>query len=417
MGGSPGALAVDSAPGRNDVLFCSQGKVNFINGDTLTLGPGWLDAPSWETPRFVYDRVHHQAYLLTTRTVWATPNDAWEELRVYTIAARTFVTGAFSVNAPHNTDPQNLADPHYDIEGVAFKQPMSEGNHAGRLIVDNPWGGNVDIVDFDAAGSAPARRQRRSYRAPLSGFSRQDNPGNSLALESRHQTLPSDDLASTDILYIADVNHPQPETLYALWLAQPPAEPAVTRRGTVALNDFRFTPYMVGGLALADARDLLYVATASQSFANGSIGQVSTAPNTLTRMVQVPGEIQEGPVVADWQDPRKVFVCTNDPNDPLQTLTLRLVYGEAPVASLKLVEGYQRWQLRDMVYDPERSRLYITLRDRVLAIGVNYPPTTTTPTPTATVTPTPGTPTATPRPTATCICPYHARPPLVLKGS
>jgi hypothetical protein len=112
-----------------------------------------------------------------------------------------------------------------------------------------------------------------------------------------------------------------------------------------------------------------------------------------------------------------VFVCTNDPNDPLQTLTLRLVYGEAPVASLKLVEGYQRWQLRDMVYDPERSRLYITLRDRVLAIGVNYPPSTTTPTPTATVTPTPGTPTATPRPTATCICPYHARLPLVLKGS
>ncbi len=376
VGGKPGALAVDSAPGRNDVLFydLTQGQVRILDGDTLTFAPEQIRAPSWEPPRFAYDRTHHLAYLLTTRIHWPTPDAAWHEVMVYTIAARAAVTRSFSINATYNTDPSSLADRFYDFEGWAFKQPLSEGNNAGRLIVDNPWTGKVDIVDLDAAGTAPARLTRIVYRSPLAGPSRRDNPANSLALEPRHHTLTADDLTATDILYIADLNHPQPESLYALWLTQPPAAPAVMQRAEIPLNDFRFSAYMVGGLALADARDVLWVASTSQSFANGSLGQVDTKTNRLAGMIAVPGEIKEGMVSADWRDPQKVFICTCDVNDPSRALYLRLLYGGTPVASLRLADGYNSWDLRDMIYDPDHRRLYIAFRDRVLAVQVNYSP-------------------------------------------
>ena len=259
----------------------------------------------------VYDRCHHQAYVLTTKRVrvWADGHyEWWGKLSVQVISGRSRVA-IFSVNEGYNTDPTDLADDNYAIEGVAFQQPMSEGSNPGRLIVDNPWTGNLDVVDLDAAGSDAARLQRYSYRDPLTSSWRSDNPANSLALEPKHETLGSDDLISTDILYIADKHHPMGSYLHALWLTHPLQDLSVTRREDISLEDqFMFFGGHYGGLAVAEGRDVLYIGCTAMSFEKGFVGKVDTNLNQLSEVLPVLGGVKEGIVLVDWYDSERGFV-------------------------------------------------------------------------------------------------------------
>ena len=108
---------------------------------------------------------------------------------------------------------------------MLIKQPFIEDLNT-RIVVDNTRGGNIDVVDLDLNGIGYHQRHRGSYRNPATSpysFGR----GNSIALETGHETGGSDDLMGRDLIYIADANGPtgpvirdevkQPQTPLLCW--------------------------------------------------------------------------------------------------------------------------------------------------------------------------------------------------------
>ena len=350
--------------------------MRFIDADTLTLSTEEITIPTWEWEGWmVYDNYLHQAYVPATQIRWTTSNVSWKEVQAHVVAGRAYL-GSFSVNDSFNTDPLNPEDPRYTINGLAFKEPFSEGNNPGRLLVDDVSGGNVDVVDLDAAGTGAVRRQRYSYRDSISGAV-QTNQGNSLALETRHETLPSDDLHSTDTLYIADRNREWVDGygyIYAVQLSHPLRDLNASPLPDVDLNDT--WPFMNGlqGIAMAGTRDVLYVASGLQSFDDGYVAEVNTTQNQLAQVVTLT-YADEGFVHVDWYDSRRVFVVTFDGfyNDPHQGLYLHLIYEGAVVDTLRLLDNYDSYgEARGMAFDPYHRRLYLTVGGSVMVFQVNY---------------------------------------------
>ena len=200
VGGRPESIVVDRYVGRNDVIFrdLATAKVRFIDGTTLALASEEIYLPSWGFETWMaYDRYHHQTYALQV-----VRQEGWNEVLVHRVGWRSRLD-SFSVNAGYN-DPVPVDD-RVGVDGLVLKQPMSEGENPGRLIIDNTPRGTIDVVDLNPTGTAAASLQRYSYRDPTAtGW--YCNQGNSLALETRHETLAADDLASTDIVYISDQN-------------------------------------------------------------------------------------------------------------------------------------------------------------------------------------------------------------------
>ena len=368
VGGEPSAIAVDHCGGRNDILVYSGSKVRFIDGDTLTLASEEISIPSWAWEGWIaYDRAHHQAYVLQV-----TLRSGWQELLVHVISGRSHI-GSFSVNEQWN-DP--VPQDSYDLDGLAFKQPGSEGNNPGRLIVDNTRGGTIDVIDLNGAGTEAARIQRYAYRAAIEGTVFL-NSANTLALETQHETLPIDDLATSDLLYISDANHKidgRRGYMRVLSLNHP-----LEALDAVPLPDLDLSgtwPFGNGqkGVATAGSLDRLYVASGLQSFEKGYMGVVDTTDNQLERVVNLLyGDT--GLVHVDWYDPRRVFIATYDGFgswDPDMALYLNLVYDGVVVDRLRLVDGYGTHDLRGMDFDPYLRRLYMTLGSEVFVIQVNY---------------------------------------------
>ncbi|MBC8248563.1 MAG: hypothetical protein H8E90_02695 [Anaerolineales bacterium] len=375
VGGSPDAIVVNCWVGRNDVIFydrSSGGKVRFIDGDTLTLAPEEISLPTREWEGWmVYDKYHHQAYVLSTQLRW-TPYTSWEEVRVHVVAWRSRL-GSFSVNDVYNTDPQNPADKRYGIDGLAFKQPMSEGDNPGRLIIDNTAEGNIDVVDFNTTGTGAARLQRYSYRDPVSSSWWETNLGNSLALETQYETLTVDDLTSTDVLYISDKNHQDDYGLRALQLNHPLQDLNVVPLPDVDLQQGNCGIGGCQGIAMAGSRDILYVASGNQSFESGYVNEVDTTDNQVAQVVNLTyGDLYE--VQVDWYDPKRAFVATFDHyyNDPHQGLYLHLIYDGTVVDTLRVMDNYEEDDLRGMAFDPYHRRLYLTVGSSVMVVQVNY---------------------------------------------
>ncbi len=379
VGGRPDAIVVDCYAGRNDVIFYDRsgyGKVRFIDGDTLTLTADEIALPTdeWEG-WMVYDREHQHTYVLSTQSRGTYPN-TWDEVWVSIIGRRASL-GGFSVNESYNADPQNPADERYAIDGVTFKQPLSEGDNPGRLIIDNTPEGNIDVVDLNATGTDAAQVQRHSYRDPVSSSSWETNLGNTLALETQHETLAVDDLTSTDILYISDKNHESDYGLRVLQLNHPGED-----LGVVALSDVNLDEAKCGiggcqGIALAGPRDILYAATGNQSFETGYVAEVNTTDNQLAQVIELTyGDLYD--VHVDWYDPKRVFVATIDHYgnyDPDDGLYLHLIYDGVVVDTLRLMTGYEdSWEseFRDMAFDPYHRQLYLTVGSSVMVVQVNY---------------------------------------------
>jgi hypothetical protein len=376
VGGSPDAIVVDNWAGRNDVIFYDTsdgGKVRFIDGDTLTLAPEEIAIPTWEWEGWMaYDRYHHQTYVLSTELRWPTPETSWEELAVHIVASRSLL-GSFSVNEVYNRDAETLADAFYGVDGLEYKQPFSEGSTPGRLIIDDTKNGNVDVVDLNATGTDAARLQRHSYRDPTPG-GWSGNLGNSLALETRHETLEIDDLTSTDILYISDKNHSEPGHIRVLSLNHPLEDlvadplPQIDLTSNCGIGGCQ-------GIAVAAARDVLYVASGDQYFDTGYIDQVDTTNSQLVQLVSLTyGDLYS--VHVDWYDSRRAFVASFDHygNDPSQGLYVHLIYDGTVIDTLRLVEDYGEYEapLRGMAFDPYQRRLYLTVGSSVMVVQVNY---------------------------------------------
>jgi hypothetical protein len=303
--------------------------------------------------------------------------NGWKEVLVHRVGWRSHL-GSFSVNAGFN-DPVPVDD-RYGVDGLALKQPMSEGDNPGRLIIDNTARGNIDVVDLNPAGTAAARLQRYSYRDPTAG-GWNCNEGNSLALETRHETLAADDLADTDILYISDQNRKEYGTYVSGYVSvlglnhnHPLQDLNVEALPDVNLREIQPFMSFSHGIATAGSRDILYVACACQSFEHGFLGEVDTTDNQWTRNLDLL-YADEGFVHVDWYDPRRVFVGTFDGfyNDPDQALYLHLIYDGVVVDTLRLVVDYVEYEgLRGMAFDPYLRRLYLTVGTSVMVVEVNY---------------------------------------------
>jgi len=263
------------------------------------------------------------------------------------------------------------------IDGLTFKQPLSEGANPGRLIIHNPKTGNVDVVDLDASGLAVAREQRYSYRDTVEGTVHL-NLGNALALETNHETLARDDLAGVDHLYIADLNYPWPGPFQrgyvrVLRLSHPLEDLGATPLPDVDLNDT--FPFWQGfdGLALAGDRDILYVASGIQDHDDGFVAEVDTTKDQLAQVVNLT-YLDRGFVVVDWYDTNRAFVTTFDSapagGDP--ALYLHLIYNGTVADTLKLKDTHESRDPRGMAFDPHHRRLYLTVGSRVMVVQVNY---------------------------------------------
>jgi len=397
VGGSPSAVVVDSSGESKDAIFYGSGKVRFIDGGTLELAPDELDAATsqWEG-WMAYDRTHGYAYVVTTRRVWESSIESWEELRV-TIIDNRQIKGGFSVNESYNTVPWDLVDLRISVEGLEIKQAKSEGNNPTRLIVDGNYSGLLHVVDLKPDGVDLERIQRANYRPALTIWYRQDNPGNSLALEIKHETLGVDDLATDDLLYIADLNDDENGAddgyITAVRITHPLEDIHLTALPDVDLTgSWPFGSYGLKGIMMAGQEDLLYVSSAQQSFDDGYVGVVNTTNNQVAQVVTM-SYSDQGRVYVNWYDPKMVFVPTFDGfyNDPDQGLYLNLLYNGVEKDRLLLEKNHDEYEsVGGMAYDPYNKRLYLTVGSKVMVVGVNFnqvaPPTTTL-TPTATTKP------------------------------
>lgn len=370
VGGRPSAIVVDCCAGRNDVIFYDSDRVRFIDGDTLTVAPEQIALPTYEWEGWMaYDRSHHQAYVVTTQLHQSSLYPSWKEVEVHVVAGRSLLD-SFSVNAGYNTDPSDPIDTQYLVAGLALKQSSSEGGNPGRLFLDNTSLGNIDVVDLNEDGTAAARLQRASYRGAVSGASELIR-GNSLALETQHETLPTDDLTSTDMLYISDKNHASDYGLRALRLGHPLQDLNAAPLPDIDLQ-FRCGAGGCQGIAMAGPRDVLYVASGDQTFDNGYVDEVDTTDNQLAQALDLTyGDL--GFFAVDPDDARRIFVPTFDGwyNDPHQGLYLHLLYDSAVVDTLRLMDGYDEYEgLRGMAYDPQNRRLYLTVASSVLVVQV-----------------------------------------------
>jgi len=371
VGGQPESIVVDVYDGRNGVIFwdLSDTKVRFLDGDTLTLATEEISLPSWSFDGWLaYDRYHRHTFVLQVVN-----HSSWQEVRVHRLGWRSNL-GSFSVNAGFN-DPAPQDD-NYDVDGLAFEQPMSEGNNPGRLIIDNTPAGNIDVADLNAAGTNAALIQRFSYRDAIVG-AWQTNNGNSLALETQHETLTVDDLTSVDLLYISDKNHSAGYGLLALQLDHPLLDLNAVPLPEVDLQGAKCGIGGCQGVAMAGSRDILYVATGNQSFETGYVDEVNTTNNQLAQVVNLTyGDLYD--VHVDWYDPRRVFVVTIDHygnHDPDDGLYLHLIYDGVVVDTLRLMIGYENsWEskFRDMTFDPYHRRLYLTVGSSIMVVEVNY---------------------------------------------
>lgn len=377
VGGTPQSLAVDSCSPTGDVLVYdrSGGKLRFLNGDTLALRAESLDLPTTAYHSgLIFDPALCRAYLITTRTRWIGSLPPWTEARVHVIANRQ-VIGTFTINEDYNLGLVDPPDGHYDLDGLAVKYSNTEGGNPLRLIVDNTVGGTLDVVDLDAAGGQAALRQRFSYRAALEG-SWQTHPGNSLALETRHETLAADDLTTTDRLYISDANHEFNNGygwVRVLSIGHPLEPLNATLLPEIDLN--ATFPFGNGlqGLALGEAADQLYIASGAESFTNGFLGRIRTTGGALqtTQLTYA----DTGSVYADPRNGLRAFVGSYDMlflNDPDKGLYLSLVVDGEVAGFVRLATNYDEHNgLRGMAFDPLRQRLYLAAKDGVMVVDVN----------------------------------------------
>jgi hypothetical protein len=379
--GEPQAIVVSCAglhcSREYDVIFfdAAGDSLRFIDGETgaLTANEISLLHDSGFDSFLEYDRYHRQAYITGDDEKcndWGF--ECWRRMWLYIIAGRARLN-SIVINEEHK-------DFRYDVDGFTLKQPGDEGGNA-RIIIDNTIHGNIDVVDLDAEGLEAMRLGRYSYRAPVAcaddpTCNWKVNEGNSLALETQHETQLDDDLRGSDLLYIGDDNGIYGH-IRTLRISHPGLELSVAPLPDIDLTGVFPCSVGVRGLSVAGPRDILYMPSGCQSFEQGYVGEFDTITNAAD---VVPLTYRDQNFVhVDWYDPKRVFVATSDgfcrgdsPYDPSCGLYLHLIYDGVLVDSLLLMTNYQLGGLKDMAFDPYERVLYLTVEDRVMAVRVNY---------------------------------------------
>lgn len=381
VNGEPQAIVV-SCSGSNcsrehDVIFfdASNDTLRFIDAETGALTAHEISLLHSEFDSFLeYDRYHRQAYITGDDEEcddWGF--NCWRRMWLYIIGGRARLN-SIVINEEHK-------DFRYDVDGFTLKQPRDEGGGQARIIIDNTIHGNIDVVDLDIEGIDPLQLQRYSYRDPVAcaddpSCNWRVNEGNSLAIETQHETLADDNLIGSDILYIGDDNGILGH-IRAIRISHP--GPSLTAAPLPDIDLAGVFPCSVGvrGLSMAGPRDILYMPSGCQSFEHGSVGEFDTTTNAASTVALTYRD--QNFVHVDWYDAKRVFVATSDgfcrgdsPYDPSCGLYLHLIYDGTLVDSLLLMTDYQLGELRDMAFDPHDRLLYLTVEDGVMVVRVNY---------------------------------------------
>ena len=193
--------------------------------------------------------------------------------------------------------------------------------------------------------------------------------GSSVALEAKHETTLTDDLAYNDRLYLMDINTSATRIrTFDVWHG---GAPHVSEKASIDFSGLWPFSNGVQGLFVNGPADQLLVGTALQSFDNGFAASVRTTGWTVETL-HFP-HMDSGFLLADWHDPKRIFVTTFDDfgNDPNRALRLRLLYG-ADMYTLILEAHFDSAPaVRDMAFDPYHRRLYITSEDKIYVVQVN----------------------------------------------
>jgi hypothetical protein len=377
-GGQPDALAIDpcTSPAVLAYYDLSTSNVRFLDTSSLSLLPETLNLPSWNDKKWiVFDRNLCLGYVATTRITGG--SITWQEARLHFLDGRSIVK-TVSVNSSYNTGPSNLQDTYYKIEGLVLKQSGEEGSDPARIVLDNTRTGRIDVVDLTADGMDISRNQRFAYDE-RDLFGGELNFGNSLALDAKHETLASDDMVGVDRLYIADPNHASGTSGRGYIRVVQMGNPLLDLNATLLPEiDLGMTPpyFFQGpqGIAVAGARDRLYVASSSLSFNKGRAVQVNTANGSIAHNIDFDYE-DTGKVLVDWYDPQRVFLATTDEvSNPTPKLYLMLIYDYSVIDTLVVVSSYDKTNspLTEMAFDPVARKLYMGVGGQIYVIQVNY---------------------------------------------
>jgi len=355
--------------------------VRFVDAETLQpVGEGVRVSGFSRVGPLLYDTYHRQVYAFGERDAcddWG--SNCYEQALVYILSHRE-LQEAFPINDAFNTP--HVVDKFYHIEGVTMLPRGARPNVVQTtLVVDGAPNGNLDIIHLQPDGQDAASVQRYSYRDSLCGEDSCNwwsTQGNSLALD--HQQ---------GMLYLAD-NNGSPASVRAFRFT----ETVESEDSPIAVGHEALCWVFLQSVAVAQGRNTLYAPSGCQSFEQGSTVAVDTATgepkSTITYRYG-----DQGIVAVDPHDPRRVFITTSDANgdyDPNQWLTLHMLYDDVVVASLPLLQGFgsdNKSLLRDMVFDPVSSRLYISVGQSILVVDVGgVPPAEMRPEPaTSTLTP------------------------------
>lgn len=127
------------------------------------------------------------------------------------------------------------------------------------------------------------------------------------------------------------------------------------------------------GLHMAPEKNILYLPSGCQSFADGAVAQLDLAGGNH-KVINLP-YLDQGMIV-DWSDQKRAFIATYDAfgdYDSESRLHLHLLYDGELVFSLPVMSHYPRRSLSAMAFDPNANVLYLAVEQAVYMVKVNYP--------------------------------------------
>jgi hypothetical protein len=388
--GKPGALCVDDS--QNLMVFDANTDNTFnrphlrffqvdyddqLDGFSFELGTEEVSVP-WTSgiPQgwFAHDRNHGLIYVVSLNGQTTSAGIGWDQIWVQAVAGRA-EAGSFTYNIDGGDPSTAPADFNIAIAGFAIKEAQSEGDNPTRLFIHDIVGGNIDILDLDASGTALVSWERQSYRDRLeSGCTWPPDPppwdchwlgtqGNTLGLEWANESQNPDALSDHDLLYLTDHNYSG-------------AEIRVISIPQSAPFDLQFLPDVdmsaahdilangIEGLSMAGSSDTLYVATGIQSFGEGYIGTVDTV-SQAPGVISVPFSDNHD-VVVDPSDPSRIFVAVSDSFEDNPALLVHEIVDQVVVKTVQVLESYDGSRVEGMAYDSAHGLLFLVVADEIL---------------------------------------------------
>jgi hypothetical protein len=299
----------------------------------------------------------------------------WDQVWVHVVSGHAEV-GAFSFNPDGGKPSGAPEDFRFVPAGLALKPAGSESGNAARVFVHEIVGGNVEVLDLDAAGTALASRERFSYRDRIEdGCTWPPAPdpwdchwlgtiGNTLALKWYLANSIPPGLPGHDLLYLTDHNVSGTDVLlFQVTQADPVVLTPLPEIDMTAADDVLTNG--IEGLT-AGHGDTLFVATGLQSFEDGLIGTIDAA-------TQAPGVIRipfgdRGDPALDPSDPRRVFVAASDAFAQQPALLVHELVDGAVEQTVQVLAPHDEARVSSMAYDPRFGLLYLAVGDRILAV-------------------------------------------------